>query len=78
MAFLSAKADELGLKFIIKTETAATKIAETVIANTKEKNQQILVLDSMQSVGIKDANNGTTYLSITEKNLETLKKALGE
>ena len=78
VAFLSAKADELGLKYVIKTETAATKIAETVIANTKEKNQQILVLDSMQSVGIKDANNGTTYLSITEKNLETLKKALGE
>lgn len=78
VAFLSAKADELGLKYIIKTETAATKIAETVIANTKEKNQQILVLDSMQSVGSKDAKNGTTYLSVMEKNLETLKKALGE
>ena len=78
VAFLSAKADELGLKYIIKTETAATKIAETVIANTKEKNQEILVLDSMQSVGSKDAENGTTYLSVMEKNLETLKKALGE
>lgn len=78
VAFLSAKTDELGLKYILKTETAATKIAETVIANTKEKNQQILVLDSMQSVGIKDAMNGTTYLSVMEKNLETLKKALGE
>lgn len=78
VAFLSAKADELGLKYIIKTETAATKIAETVIANTKEKNQQILVLDSMQSLGSKDAKNGTTYLSVMEKNLETLKKALGE
>lgn len=78
VAFLSAKVDELGLKYVIKTETAATKIAETVIANTKEKNQQILVLDSMQSVGSKDASNGTTYLSIMEKNLETLKKALGE
>ena len=78
VAFLSAKTDELGLKYILKTETAATKIAETVIANTKEKNQEILVLDSMQSVGIKDAENGTAYLSIMEKNLETLKKALGE
>ena len=78
VAFLSAKADELGLKYVIKTETAATKIAETVIANTKEKNKQILVLDSMQSLGSKDAKNGTTYLSVMEKNLETLKKALGE
>ena len=32
----------------------------------------------MQSVGIKDAKKGTTYLSVMEKNLETLKKALGE
>ena len=63
---------------MIKTETAATKIAETVIANTKEKNQEILVLDSMQSVGSKDAEKGVTYLSVMEKNLETLKKALGE
>ena len=78
VAFLSAKADELGLKYVIKTETAATKIAETVIANTKEKNQEILVLDSMQSVGSKDARHGTTYLSVMEKNLDTLNKALGE
>ena len=78
VAFLSAKADELGLKYVIKTETAGTKIAETVIANTKEKNQEILVLDSMQSIGSRDAENGITYLSVMEKNLETLKKALGE
>ena len=78
VAFLSSKIDELGLKYVIKTETAATKIAETVIANTKEKNQEILVLDSMQSVGSKDAEKGVTYLSVMEKNLETLKKALGE
>lgn len=78
VAFLSEKLDELGLKYVIKTETAATKIAETVIANTKDKNQEILVLDSMQSVGSKDARHGTTYLSVMEKNLETLKKALGE
>ena len=76
MAFLSSKADELGLKYILTTETAGTKIADTVIANTKAKNQEILVLDSMQSVGKKDAENGITYLSVMEKNLETLKKAL--
>ena len=78
VAFLSAKADELGLRYVIKTETAGTKIAETVIANTKEKNQETLVLDSMQSIGSRDAENGITYLSVMEKNLETLKKALGE
>ncbi|MGN0492309.1 MAG: metal ABC transporter substrate-binding protein [Acutalibacteraceae bacterium] len=76
VAFLSAKTDELGLKYVIITETAGTKIADTVIANTREKNQEILVLDSMQSVGKKDAENGVTYLTVMQKNLETLKKAL--
>lgn len=76
VAFLSSKADELGLKYVLTTETAGTKIAETVIANTRKKNQQILVLDSMQSVGKKDAHHGTTYISVMKKNLETLKKAL--
>ena len=76
VAFLSSKADELGLKYILTTETSGTKIADTVIANTKAKNQEILVLDSMQSVGKKDSENGITYLSVMEKNLETLKKAL--
>lgn len=77
VAFLSAKTDELGLKYILTTETAGTKIADAVIANTREQNQEMLVLDSMQSVGIKDAENGVTYLTVMQKNLETLKKALG-
>lgn len=76
VAFLSAKTDELGLKYVLVTETAGRKIAETVIKNTRDKNQEILVLDSMQSVGKKDAENGVTYLSVMRKNLETLKKAL--
>ena len=76
VAFLSAKTDELGLKYILTTETAGTKIADTVRANTREKNQEILVLDSMQSVAKKDAEKGVTYLSVMQKNLEALKKAL--
>lgn len=76
VAFLSAKTDELGLKYILTTETAGTKIADTVRANTRKKNQEILVLDSMQSQGFKDAEKGVTYLSVMQKNLEALKKAL--
>ena len=76
VAFLSAKTDELGLKYILTTETAGTKIADTVRANTRKKNQEILVLDSMQSVAKKDAEKGVTYLSVMQKNLEALKKAL--
>jgi len=58
------------------TESADQTIARTIISNTKLKNQKILVLDAIQSVTSSDAYNGTTYLSIMEKNLEILKEAL--
>ena len=32
----------------------------------KDKNQTVLQMDSMQSVTLKDAANGITYLSIME------------
>ena len=74
--FLAEKADELHLRSIIVTESADQTIANTIISNTKEKQQQILVLDSMQSVTASDLINGTTYLSIMESNLNVLKEAL--
>ena len=53
------------------------RIAETIIQNTQEKNQQILALDSMQSITAKDVEAGVTYLSVMEKNLDVLTEALG-
>lgn len=76
VAFLSSKADEIGLKYILVTEAAGTRLADTVIANTKEKNQEILVLDSMQSVSDSEIGNGTSYLKIMAENLDIIKKAL--
>ena len=37
-----------------------------------KKNKKILTLDSMQSVKKKDIKSGITYISVMEKNLETL------
>ena len=51
-------------------------MAETIRDNTKSKNQQIITLDSMQSVSLKDIEEGVSYLSIMQRNLEELKKAL--
>lgn len=48
----------------------------TVEENSKTKDQQILAMDSMQSVTAKDVADGTTYLSIMEENLSVLKDAL--
>lgn len=76
LAFLSNKLDELGLKNILTIEGRKHKIAETIVANSKDKNQDILVLDSMQSITREEIENGSNYISIMESNLEVLRKAL--
>ena len=70
--FLAKKADENG-DCIFITETSNGDIANAVNQNTSKKNKKILTLDSMQSVNKKDIKNGITYISVMEKNLETLK-----
>ncbi len=74
--FLSDKVDELGLKTVLTIEGTDHKIAETIVSNTKDKNQQILSLDSLQSVTSENVKNGASYLSIMEDNLAVLEKAL--
>ena len=76
IAFLSKKVDELSLKNIIKIDGSDGKIAETIKSNTQSKDQNIIELDSMQSVKDSDIEAGTSYISIMEKNLEVLKEAL--
>ena len=74
--FLAQKVDELGLKYVCAIENSDRKIAQTIINNTKNKDQAIVSLDSMQSTTSKDAESGTTYLSLMEQNLDALSKAL--
>jgi len=74
--FLAKKLDELDLHAVMVTESADQSIARTVISSTSGKNQNILVLDAMQSVTSRDAENGITYISVMEKNLSVLKEAL--
>ena len=76
IAFLTKKVDEHDLTAIMVTESANISIAETIIGNTADKNQRILVLDSMQSSNDVDRQHGITYLSIMEENLRVLKEAL--
>ena len=73
---LAGKLDELGLPAVLQIESADGSIARTVVENTQSRDLQILTMDSMQSVTAKDVENGTTYLSIMEKNLSVLKGAL--
>ena len=76
VSFLAKTMDELGLKHVMTIEGPDKKIAATVIENTKDKNQDVLALNSMQSVTTKDIEGGETYLGVMQQNLEVLKKAL--
>ncbi len=74
--FLADKVDELGLDTILKIESSDGAIANTVKNATKNKNQTILTMDSIQSATTKEFKDGKNYLSIMENNLEILKQAL--
>lgn len=74
--FLANKVDELSIDSILTIEGNNHKIAETIRDNTSSKDQQIMIMDSMQSVTEKDVSEGASYLSIMESNLSVLKEAL--
>ena len=76
ISFLAKRVDEWKLPCVLTIEGARHKIAETIVRNTTAKNQRVLTMDSMQSTTSKDVKNGTTYLSVMEKNLSVLKEAL--
>lgn len=74
--FLSGKVDELGLKSVIVTESSDGRIAKAVIASTRSKDQDEVVLDSMQSRTMKDVRSGDTYIKVMEDDLKALRKSL--
>ena len=74
--FLAEKADERELDYILILENNDGRIARTIIDSTVNKNQEIVAIDSLQSVTGQDADNGTGYLQIMQKNLEVLRKVL--
>ena len=61
------------------TESKRKELGESPIFDVKDfvlRDQEILTFDSMQSTTSKDAESGTTYLSLMEQNLDALSKAL--
>lgn len=71
VVFLASKVDELGASCVAVTESSDKKIAKTVIDNTNNKNQKIVVLDSMQSVTGAEAQS-KKYINTMQSNLQTL------
>lgn len=76
VVFLANKTDELGLDTVYTIESSDGAIARTIIENTKEKNQQVAVLNSIQSVTAQQIMEGTTYLSLMRQNYDVLKAHL--
>lgn len=74
--FLAQKIDEYALNAVLTIEKSNKKIAKTVVSNTKTKKQQILEMDSLQSVTQKDIKSGKSYLETMRQNLTVLKAAL--
>ena len=76
VAFLAKKVDELGLDAVLVIEKSDQGIARTVVETTEAKNQDILVMDSLQSATQAEADAGKTYLGAMEDNLAVLSAAL--
>lgn len=71
---LAQEIDRLELSYIVITETADGSVANTVKNATKDKNQEILTLNALQSVTVDKLS--LSYLTVMEENLAVLKKAL--
>lgn len=77
ITFLAKKVDELALRYVIAIDGGDKSVAKAVVNNTKEKNQQILTLDSLQAITKSRIDAGENYLSVMTDNLAVIKTALG-
>ncbi len=71
---LANEIDALGLSHILITETSDGSVAKTVKDSTKDKTQEILVLNALQSVTKEQLSS--SYIDVMTENLAILKKAL--
>lgn len=78
IAFLSEKVEALRLPCVLTVENSSKALAKTVWENAGNRDGEILTLDSLQSVTQTDIDNGVTYLSEMQKNLDVLRTALTE
>ena len=77
ITFLADKLNETGNDTVYTIENSDGKIADAIINSSKDKNQNVAKLNSVQSVSKEEIDNGTTYLGLMQENYETLKADLG-
>ena len=76
VAFLSGKIDELGCNAVFELESSDGSVARAVVDNCKNKNCDMVKLNSIQSVRKKDIQDGTNYLSLMNENYNLINEHL--
>ena len=69
--------DETGVGYVLVCESSDGRIADAVISATKDKNAQILTLNSFQSLSDGDIGDAD-FVSVLRDNLKVLKIALSK
>ena len=73
VAFLAEKVKDKNLPYVLVIDGSDGSVAQTVASQSGAK---IMTLDSCQSVSEEEINEGKSYLSIMQENLEVLKEVL--
>lgn len=73
---LIKEAKEHSVKYIAVTESSDKALATTV-ASSADRNIEIIVMNSLQSISAKQIDGGVSYLGIMRENLAVLKMAIG-
>lgn len=74
---LIKEADAHSLTAVAISESSDGALARTVINSSENKDGEIVVFNSLQSVSKGEIAKGISYISVMEDNLKALKKALG-
>lgn len=73
IAFLTDKVKEKNIPVVLKIELSNGKVAETIAESTGAK---VLTFETCHNLTKEDFENGENYLTLMERNVETLKEAL--
>ena len=76
VAFLATTLEGLDLPCVLTIEGSDGSLARTVWENTSQNKQTVAQLNSLQAVTQQQAQEGLTYLSAMESNLQALAQAL--
>lgn len=76
--FLADRVQTFSLPCVLTIDGSDDRLAKTVLQTADAMDCDILTLNSLQSVSDVQIEEGVTYLSIMEENLEVLDKALNE